>query len=164
MNSDKEKISGFLEMGGIIGRKAKKAHRNFWKWWIRSWSWADGLTNVYKFQNSLNCVVYICAFYILSLSLFLSLSLSIYIHSMLILLCKAVKKTMQTLSWRRIAWTMQNKKKWEKKQCTGLEIFLWKILKSREAVMGKGSFTFNYLLISFPDVSQNSAKSITISM
>ena len=38
MNSDKEKISGFLEMGGIIGRKAKKAHRNFWKWWIRSWS------------------------------------------------------------------------------------------------------------------------------
>ena len=87
MNSDKEKISGFLEIVRIIGRKAKKGNTEISGsgGYAHGLDCADGLTNEYKFQNSLNCVFYICALYI-------------YIYHKLILLCKAVKKSNETLS------------------------------------------------------------------
>ena len=95
-DSDKEKISGFLEMERIIGRKVKKGHTEISGsgGYAHGLDCADGLTNVYKFQNSLNCVFYIRTFYIVSLSIYIYT----HIYCMLILLCKAVKKTMQTLS------------------------------------------------------------------
>ena len=66
MNSDKEKISGFLEIVRIIGRKAKKGNTEISGsgGYAHGLDCADGLTNEYKFQNSLNCVFYICALYI----------------------------------------------------------------------------------------------------
>ena len=85
MNSDKEKISGFLEIVRIIGRKAKKGNTEISGsgGYAHGLDCADGLTNEYKFQNSLNCVFYIRA---------------LYIYHKLILLCKAVKKSNETLS------------------------------------------------------------------
>ena len=58
MNSDKEKISGFLEIVRIIGRKAKKGNTEISGsgGYVHGLDCADGLTNAYKFQNSLNCV------------------------------------------------------------------------------------------------------------
>ena len=99
MYSDKEKISSFLEMEGIIGRKSKKGHKEISGCgeYAHSLDCADGLTNVYTCQISPNCVFYICA-----------------AHCMLIILCKAVKKCNHCLEGESLAWTMLNKKQWGK--------------------------------------------------